>query len=83
MVLVIGNMHAGAMVLPACSVASVAFGLFVTPWTIAHQAPLSLGFSRQEYWNGLPFLPPRDLPDPGIEPVSAALGSNSLPLSHQ
>ena len=44
--------------------------LFVTPWTVAHQAPLSMGFSRQEYWSGLPFLPPGDLPDPGIEPTS-------------
>ena len=42
--------------------------LFATPWTVAHQAPLSMGFSRQEYWNGLPCLPPGDLPDPGIEP---------------
>ena len=41
-----------------------------TPWTVAHQAPLSLGFSRQEYWSGLPFPPAGDLPDPGIEPVS-------------
>ena len=44
--------------------------LFVTPWTTAHQAPLSMGFSRQEYWNGLPFLPPGNLPDPGIKPKS-------------
>ena len=44
--------------------------LFVTPWTTAHQAPLSMGFSRQEYWNGLPFLPPGNPPDPGIKPKS-------------
>ena len=44
--------------------------LFVTPWTVAHQAPLSMGFSRQEYWSGLPCPPPGHLPDPGIEPVS-------------
>ena len=44
--------------------------LFVTSWTVAHQAPLSVGFSRQEYWNGLPCPPPGYLPDPGIEPVS-------------
>ena len=44
--------------------------LFVTLWVIAHQAPLSMGFSRQEYWSGLPFLPPGDLPHPGIEPKS-------------
>ena len=44
--------------------------LFVTSWTTAHQAPLSMEFSRKEYWNGLPFLTPRDLPDAGIEPAS-------------
>ena len=44
--------------------------LLTTPWTAAHQAPLSMGFSRQEYWSGLPFPPPGDLPDPGIEPAS-------------
>ena len=44
--------------------------LFATPWTTAHQAPLSLGFSRPEYWSGLPHPPPGDLPDPGIKPVS-------------
>ena len=44
--------------------------LFVTPWTVAQQAPLSMGFSRQEYWSGWPFPPPGDLPDPGIKPAS-------------
>ena len=44
--------------------------LFVTPWTVARQAPLSMGFSRQEYWSGLPCPPPGALPDPGIERVS-------------
>ena len=52
--------------------------LFATPWTVAHQAPLSMGFSRQEYWDGLPFLPPGDLPDPGnqthISYVSCIVG---------
>ena len=43
---------------------------FVTPGTVTHQAPLSMGFSRQEYWSGLPCPPPRDLPIPGIEPAS-------------
>ena len=43
--------------------------LFVTLWTVAHQAPLSMGFSRQEYWSGLPCPPTGDLPNPGIEPV--------------
>ena len=47
--------------------------LFLIPWTVARQAPLSVGFSRQEYWNGWPILPPGDLPDPGIERVSPAL----------
>ena len=47
--------------------------LLVTPWTVAYQAPLSMGFSRQEYWSGLPFLCPGDLPDPGIEPGSPTL----------
>ena len=46
--------------------------LFVTPWTVAHQAPLSVGFPRQEYWSGLPFPSPGDLPNPGIEPRSPA-----------
>ena len=55
--------------------------LFATPWTVMHQAPWSMGFSRQEYWSGLPFPPPGDLPNPGIEPVSPAL-ADSLPLSH-
>ena len=45
----------------------------VTPRTAARQAPLSVGFPRQEYWSGLPFLTPRDLPNPGIEPMSPAL----------
>ena len=44
-----------------------------TPWTVAHQAPLSMGFSRQEYWSGLPFPSPGDLPNPGIEPGSPSL----------
>ena len=54
--------------------------LFVTPWTVAHQAPLSMGFSRQEYWNGLPFPSPGNLPDPGIKPGSPALQADSLPF---
>ena len=47
--------------------------LFVTPWTGAYQAPLSMEFSRQEYWSGLPFPSPGDLPNPGIKPGSPAL----------
>ena len=60
--------------------------LFVTPRTVARQAPLSMGFSRQEYWSGLPCPPPGDLPHPGIEPKSAlspTLQADSLPLSCQ
>ena len=45
---------------------------FASPWTIAHKAPLSMEFSRQEYWSELPFSPPGDLPDPGIEAISPA-----------
>ena len=52
---------------------------FVTPWAVAHQAPLSLGFSRQEYWSGLPFPSPRDLPDTGITPGFPELQVDSLP----
>ena len=44
--------------------------LFATPWTVAHKAPLSMGFSRQEYWSGLPCPSPGDLPEPGIKPES-------------
>ena len=52
---------------------SVMSDSFATPWTAGHQAPLSMGFPRQENWSGLPFPPPEDLPDPGIEPMSPAL----------
>ena len=52
--------------------------LFVTPWTVAHQAPLSMGFSRQEYWSGLPFPSPGCLPNPGIEPRSPTLQAGAL-----
>ena len=52
--------------------------LFATLWTVAYQAPLSLGFSRQEYWSGLTFSSPGDLPDPGIEPGSPALQADTL-----
>ena len=52
--------------------------LFATPWTVARQAPLSMGFSRQEYWSGLPFSSPGDLPNPGIEPRSPTLQADSL-----
>ena len=52
--------------------------LFATPWTVGHQAPPSMGFPGQEYWSGLPFPSPGDLPDPGIEPGSPALLADSL-----
>ena len=57
-----------------------------TPWTVAHQAPLPMGFSRQEYWSGLPCPPPGDLPNPWIKtasPVAPALQVGSLLLSHR
>ena len=60
--------------------------LFVTPRTVAHQVPLFMGFSRQEYWSGLPFPPPGDLPEPGIEPtspVSPVLGDRFLTTGPQ
>ena len=53
--------------------------LFVTPWTVTQQAPLSMGFSRQKYWSGLPCPSPGDLPDPEIEPGSLALQADSVP----
>ena len=68
----------------ACVLGHVLF--FGTLWTIAHQASLSIGFSRQEYWNVLPCPSPGDLPDPGIQPASPAAPASqadSLPLSHQ
>ena len=69
--------HRSLSCMPACSVAQL---LFATVWTAAHQAPLSTGFSRQEYWSGLPCPPLGDLPDSGIKPV---LQANSLLLSHR
>ena len=52
--------------------------LFVTVWTVAHQAPQSMGFSRQEYWSGLPFPSPGDLPGPGIKPRPPSLQADAL-----
>ena len=65
-----------------CLVTQSCPALFVTPWTVADQAPLSMGFSRQEYCSGLPFPFPRDLPDLGIKFRFPALTGGSLPLSH-
>ena len=56
--------------------------LFAIPWTVAGRAPLSMEFSRQEYWSGLPFPSLGELPDPGIEPTPPAWQADSLPLSH-
>ena len=69
----------------ACQVTSVVSNS-VTLWIVAHQAPLSMGFSRHESWSELPCLPPGDLPDPGMEPVSPAapvLSGGFLQLSYQ
>ena len=57
--------------------------LFATPWTVAYQAPQSMEFSRQEYWSGLPFPSPGDLPDPGIEPGLPHCRQTLYRLSHQ
>ena len=57
--------------------------LFVIPWTIAHQAPPSMRFSKQEDWSGLPFPSPGDLPKPGMEPRSPALQADSIPAEPQ
>ena len=62
---------------------SAVLDTFATPWTVAHQAPLSMRFPRQEYWSGFPFPSTGNLPDPGIEPASPILQANSLPLSDQ
>ena len=58
------------------------FQLFLTSWIVARQALLSMGFSRQESWSGLPFPSPEDLPDPGIEPSTPTLQGDALPLNH-
>ena len=70
----------------ACLVTTSCPTLFATLWTVALEAPLSIGFCRQEHWSGLSCPPPGDLPDTGIEPASpaaSALQADSLPLSHQ
>ena len=64
----------------ASLVCGTSFKTIVTPWTVAHQAPLSMGFPRQEYWNGLPCTPLGDLPVPGIKPSSPVLQADSLLL---
>ena len=74
-------MHVCTFVIILSTVCAQSFShvqLFETPWTIAHQAILSMEFSRQEYWSGLPCPPPGDLPNPGIEPRSPTLQVDSL-----
>ena len=71
----LGNQRGGGLVAKLCP----ALG---NSWTVTCQAPLSMGFPRQDYWSGLPFSSPGDLPDPGIKLVSPALQMDSLPLSH-
>ena len=65
-------------VLSMCSVTQSTEQLFATPWTVPCQAPLSMGFPRQEYWSGLPLPSPGDLPHPGIEPESPTLQADSF-----
>ena len=69
-----GNQHNGCLVAKLCLT-------LVIPWTVACQAPLSMGFSSPEYWRGLPFLSPGDLPDPGIKPESPALAGRFFTTS--
>ena len=71
------NSAAGYMEVEVKSLSHVR--LFATTWTVAYQAPPSMGFSRQECWSGLPFPSPGDLPNPGIEPRSPALEADALP----
>ena len=71
------------MTLLACEMSAIVKSLsrvrlFATPWTAAYQAPLSMGFFRQEYWSGLPFPSPGDIPHPGIEPGSPAFQAEAL-----
>ena len=74
MTLLAGHMDGGGLVAKSCPT-------LATPKTVACQAPLSTGFSRQEYWSGLPLPSPGDFPDPGIEPTSLELQAGAFPLS--
>ena len=74
----VGPVHHSLHLVVAVLVAKLCLTL-VTPWTVAWQSPLSMGFPRKEYWSGLPFLSPGHLPDPGIEPGSPTLQVDSLP----
>ena len=66
------RLYCGGLVIKLCLT-------LATPWTVSHQALLSLGFPRQKYWSGMPFPFPGDLPDPGIKPTSPTLQADSLP----
>ena len=92
MTAVFSTFQCGLLSLCGCYLISVVIGgkwrevkslrrvrLFATPWTVAYKSPLSTEFSRQEYWSGLLFPSPGDLPDPGIEPMSPALQADPLP----
>ena len=67
----LGSVPGGGLIAKSCPA-------LASPWAVACQAPLSMGFSREEYWSGLPFLSPGDLPDPGIKPGSPVLQADSL-----
>ena len=83
--LILGSVHLFHLAVPDlnpsmyCAQSLSCVQLFVTPWTVAHQAPLSLRFSRREYWSGLPCTPLGHLPNPGIKSRSPALQADSLP----
>ena len=76
-------MCVGAYNFWSCSFSCSVMSDSVTPWTVAHQGPLTTGFSRQEYWSGLPFPSPGDPPDPGIEPASPALAGGFFTTERQ
>ena len=73
------SQHVNWLCVSVCAKSLNPVQLFATPWTVACQAPLSVEFSRQEYWSGLPCPPPGNLPVPGIKPGSPALQADSLP----
>ena len=73
------NVHCSTVAIAKTCGSCSAVSESVTLWTVARQAPLSMGFSRQEYWSGLPFPSPGDLSSPGIEPTSPAFQADSLP----
>ena len=76
-------MCVGAYNFWSCSFSCSVMSDSVTPWTVAHQGPLTTGFSRQEYWSGLPFPSPGDPPDPGMEPASPALAGGFFTTERQ